>query len=77
MKNTMRSGTQNGTRSVQKTTQAENQRAEPQSWSQFWPADSATETRSDALMREVLTGLEREGSIQDRLAGYRSESQGE
>jgi hypothetical protein len=77
MKNTMRSGTQNGTRSVQKTTLAENQRAEPQNWSQFWPVDSATETRSDALMREVLTGLEREGSIQDRLAGYRSESQGE
>jgi hypothetical protein len=74
--NAMRPRKQDGPRFVQGTMPAEGQRAEPQNWSQFWPADSETET-GDALIREALTGLEREGSIQDRLAGYRSESQGE
>ena len=65
------------TQFVQGTAPAESQRAEPQNWSQFWPADLETQTGSDALTLEILTGLEKEGTIQDRLAGYRSESQGE
>ena len=71
MNNTIRTRRQNGTRVV------EGQRIEPQDWSQFWPADSETETGGDALIQEVMTGLDQEGAIQDRVAGYASESQGE
>ena len=56
--------------------QADDQRPSLPDWSQFWPADSGTETGSDALLQESLTELE-QGSVQERLAGYRSETQGQ
>jgi hypothetical protein len=77
MNNTTIPRAQSGTRFIQGTTRAEGPRPESERLATFLPADSATETRSDALLLEFLTGFEREGSPQDRLAGYQSESQGE
>ena len=46
-------------------------------WSEFWPGrDSAPDGPLDDLAQEILSALE-QSSVQDRLAGYRSESQGE
>jgi len=52
---------------------SESQRAEPQSW----PADSETLADCDALVREFLKDLENEDALQNRQAGYKSESQGQ
>ena len=51
--------------------------SEPQNLTQGWLTDSETQARCDALIREVLTGLEKEESVQNIVAGYQSESQGE
>lgn len=61
------------TRFARGLTPTESQRAEPQSW----PADSETLANCDALVREFLKGLENEDALQNRQAGYKSESQGQ
>lgn len=68
---------QEATHVVQGSMPAEGRQSAPQNRLQFWPADSEMETRSSALLQEVLTELDKEGAVQDRLAGYRAESQGE
>ena len=65
------------TRFVQGTLPVEGCPPELQNWTQPGPADSETQANCDALIREVLSGLEEEGTAQDRLAGYRRESQGQ
>ena len=77
MKNTTIPGTQSGTRFIPETPRAGGQRPQSERLAPFMPADSAMEARSDALLLEFLTGFEREGFPQDRLAGYQSETQGE
>jgi hypothetical protein len=74
---TMEPPKQNGTQFVQGTMRKEGQRAEPQNRSHSRSADLAAETDYDALIREVLEENEREGTVQDRLAGYMSQSEGE
>lgn len=64
--NTMRQTQQNGTQVVPGTMPVESQRV-----------GSESQESSDTLILEFLTGLEREGSIQNRLNGYQSESQGQ
>ena len=45
-------------------------------WSQAWPADPVPDAQSDAFLRDALSALE--GRLaQERLAGYKSETQGE
>ena len=49
---------------------------EQQDWPQSWPADPVPEAESDAFLREALSALE--GRLaQERLAGYKSETQGQ
>ena len=58
--------------------QVQDQMPPTQDWSQFWPtAAPVTGDAGETVIREIHADLERRGAIQDRLAGYRSESQGE
>lgn len=45
--------------------------------SQLLPADSATATDGDAFIQEFLTRLRRHRGVENELAGWRSERQGE
>jgi hypothetical protein len=42
-----------------------------------WPSNSESQARCDALVQEVLAELQNEASVENRVAGYQSESQGE
>jgi hypothetical protein len=58
--------------------QSQGQRSQTQDWSQFWPrTETTSQTATETVIQEMLTDFDRRGAVQDRLAGYRSESQGE
>jgi hypothetical protein len=75
--NAVRLKLQSNTQFPRGTTPVESQTGWPQIGSQFLPADSATATDIDALIQEFLTRLGRDRGVEDELAGWRSESQGE